>query len=113
MGLVPQYWANSPTADGPQIARIAEAAKHLHLGVFVGYSERSGGSLQAIAKSAADPAGHYSRSDVTQFVLNRATRTPTVIVDRTNGRPALDTQSTASASTVPAGTWADSSRAVG
>lgn len=32
----------------------------------------------AIAKSAADPAGHYARADVTRLVLNRQPRRPVV-----------------------------------
>jgi len=37
-------------------------------------------SLIAVAKSAADPAGHYARPDVTQLLINRAPRR--VVVER-------------------------------
>lgn len=45
MGHVPTYHANSPTADGPQIERIAQAAKKNDIAISLGYSERDGGSL--------------------------------------------------------------------
>ena len=45
MAHVPTYWANSPTADGPQLARIGAAAAEHEIAVSLGYSERDGGSL--------------------------------------------------------------------
>ncbi len=45
MGHVPTYYANSPTADGPQIERICQAAAKSGIAVSLGYSERDGGSL--------------------------------------------------------------------
>ncbi len=45
MAHVPTYWANSPTIDGPQIARICEAARANDIAVVLGYSERDGGSV--------------------------------------------------------------------
>ncbi|MEM7341361.1 MAG: carbon-nitrogen hydrolase family protein [Actinomycetota bacterium] len=45
MGLVPQYWANSPTADGPELATLAAAAKANDITVVMGYSERDEGSV--------------------------------------------------------------------
>lgn len=38
-------------------------------------------SLIPLAKMAADPAGHYSRGDVTRLVVNRAARRPVQYVD--------------------------------
>lgn len=40
------------------------------------YAEIDLGEI-ALAKSAADPVGHYSRRDVTRLMLNRASLTPT------------------------------------
>ncbi len=45
MGIVPQYHANSPTRNGPEMQRIAAAAAANNIAVSVGYSERDGGSL--------------------------------------------------------------------
>jgi len=61
MGLVPQYHANSPTADGPEIARICDAAKAHDINVVVGYSERSGGSLY-MGQAIIDRSGTLIRS---------------------------------------------------
>lgn len=41
----PTYVANSPTVDGPQLQRVADAAKANDISVVVGLSERSGGTL--------------------------------------------------------------------
>lgn len=61
MGLVPPYYANSPTADGPQIERIAAEAGRLGIAVSLGYSERSGGSLY-MAQALIDASGELRRS---------------------------------------------------
>jgi aliphatic nitrilase len=45
MEFVARYHANSPTIDGPQIARIREAARQHSITVIVGFSEKDGGSL--------------------------------------------------------------------
>ncbi len=45
MPMVPRYTENSPAADGPQLARIAAAAKRHGIAVGLGYSERDRGSL--------------------------------------------------------------------
>lgn len=45
MAFVPKYWANSPTADGPELQTVADAAKANDITVVMGYSERDGGSL--------------------------------------------------------------------
>lgn len=45
MEFVARYHANSPTIDGPQIARIREAAQRHSITVVVGFSEKDGGSL--------------------------------------------------------------------
>ncbi|MEM8926328.1 MAG: carbon-nitrogen hydrolase family protein [Actinomycetota bacterium] len=61
MGLVPQYYENSPTADGPQIKRVATAAGQLGIAVSLGYSERDGGSLY-MAQVVCGPSGDVVRS---------------------------------------------------
>lgn len=45
MAFVARYHANSPTIDGPQIAKIREAAQRHAITVIVGFSEKDGGSL--------------------------------------------------------------------
>lgn len=45
MQFVARYHANSPTIDGPQIAKIREAAQRHSITVIVGFSEKDGGSL--------------------------------------------------------------------
>lgn len=45
MEFVARYHANSPTIDGPQIAKIREAAQRHSITVVVGFSEKDGGSL--------------------------------------------------------------------
>lgn len=45
MEFVAKYHKNSPTIDGPQMARIREAAKNHQISVVVGLSEKDGGSL--------------------------------------------------------------------
>lgn len=44
-------------------------------------------SMIAIAKSAADPVGHYSRPDVLRLLINRAPNP--VVVDREVPSPAF------------------------
>lgn len=61
MSLVPQYWANSPTVDGPQTARVAEAAKKNQIAVVHGYSERDGGSIY-MAQAMIDDSGTIRKS---------------------------------------------------
>jgi len=61
MGLVPQYHANSPTADGQQIARVAKAAADNDINVVLGYSERSGGSLY-MGQAIIDASGSILQS---------------------------------------------------
>jgi aliphatic nitrilase len=61
MGLVPQYWANSPKADGPQMARIAAAAKKHSIASVVGYSELSGGSVY-MSQAVISDTGELVRS---------------------------------------------------
>lgn len=41
-------------------------------------------NLISLAKSVADPVGHYARSDVTRLVLNREPSTPLSVVSTTN-----------------------------
>ncbi len=45
MALVPHYWANSPTVDGPELATLAAAAKANDITIVMGYSERDEGSI--------------------------------------------------------------------
>ncbi|WP_083442079.1 carbon-nitrogen hydrolase family protein [Nitriliruptor alkaliphilus] len=56
MPLVPRYLMNSPTVDGPQLAKIADAAKRNEITVSMGYSERDSGTLY-LAQAVFDPAG--------------------------------------------------------
>lgn len=43
--MLPGYVANSPTSDGPQIQRVADAARANKIAVVMGLSERDGGSI--------------------------------------------------------------------
>jgi nitrilase len=61
MGLVPGYHLNSPTADGPQIQRIADAARQHEIAVVVGYSERDDGSLY-MGQVTIDATGQIRKS---------------------------------------------------
>ncbi len=61
MRHVPAYHANSPRADGPQIARIAEAARTHGTNVVVGYSERGGNSLY-MSQVVIDETGRIAGS---------------------------------------------------
>ncbi|MGO2111817.1 MAG: carbon-nitrogen hydrolase family protein [Pseudoclavibacter sp.] len=45
MPFVARYHANSPTADGPQMRRIRDAARRAGVTVVVGFSEKDAGSL--------------------------------------------------------------------
>jgi len=56
MAMVPSYTLNSPTADGPQLQRIAAAAKDKEIAVSLGYSERDRGSLY-MGQAIIDAAG--------------------------------------------------------
>ncbi len=42
-------------------------------------------SMIAYAKAAADPAGHYSRADVTRLMLNAKPQRPVMAFDETSG----------------------------
>ncbi|MEM9134247.1 MAG: carbon-nitrogen hydrolase family protein [Actinomycetota bacterium] len=61
MSFVPPYYANSPTADGPQIQRLAKAAAQHKIAVSLGYSERDGGSLY-MGQALIDAAGTVRRT---------------------------------------------------
>lgn len=56
MAHVPAYHANSPTVDGPQLARVRDAARRNEMTVVLGHSERSGGSLY-MGQATFDPTG--------------------------------------------------------
>lgn len=60
MRFVPDYHANSPQVDGPQMQRIADAARHNDINVVVGMSARIGGSLY-MAQAIFDNTGHLVR----------------------------------------------------
>ena len=51
-------------------------------------------AMISIAKSAADPSGHYSRPDVTRLLFNRTAMTPVenmrVPVDEVEGAPGAE-----------------------
>jgi nitrilase len=61
MSMIPTYHANSPTADGPEIARVCAAAKEHEIGVVLGYSERGGGSLY-MGQAIIDQTGTLVKS---------------------------------------------------
>jgi len=56
MGLVPGYYASSPTVDSPQLGRVGAAARKHETSVVLGYSERSDGSLY-MGQATFDPSG--------------------------------------------------------
>jgi aliphatic nitrilase len=56
----------------------------------------------AIAKSAADPAGHYSRPDVTRLLLNREPRQPVVDTAAPQPQPAVHTTAPEATDAAPA-----------
>ena len=63
---------------GPEGSSLAEPIPEDEEGILYADCDPS---LQAIARSAADPVGHYSRPDVTQLLFNRSQRTPIVASD--------------------------------
>ena len=74
---------------GPEGTMLAEPLAEDAEGILYATCEPA---LQAIAKSAADPSGHYSRPDVTRLLLNRSPRLAVVSNDdsptRTGGSDA-------------------------
>ncbi|MEE8600841.1 carbon-nitrogen hydrolase family protein [Euzebya tangerina] len=56
MAHVPTYLANSPTIDGPQMAKVADAARSGEITVVLGHSERDGGSVY-MGQAVFDPSG--------------------------------------------------------
>jgi aliphatic nitrilase len=68
MQFVARYHANSPAIDGPQIARIREAAQRHSITVVVGFSEKDGGSLY-MSQAVIGPDG--------EMVLHRRKLKPT------------------------------------
>ncbi len=56
MAFVPGYIANSPTIDGPEMQKIADAAGKNNITVMLGYSQRRGGSLY-MAQATFSPDG--------------------------------------------------------
>ena len=63
---------------GPEGSSLAEPIPEDEEGILYADCDPA---LQAIARSAADPVGHYSRPDVTQLLFNRSQRTPIVASD--------------------------------
>lgn len=61
MAHVPAYWANSPTADGPEMVRVAAAAADHRIAVSLGYSERDGGSVY-MGQALFDASGTLIKS---------------------------------------------------
>lgn len=60
--FVPAYHANAPRRDGPELKRLAEAAKRTGVNVLMGYSEKDGGSLyMAQSLFGADGAVKFHR----------------------------------------------------
>ncbi|QCU79564.1 carbon-nitrogen hydrolase family protein (plasmid) [Citricoccus sp. SGAir0253] len=68
MQFVARYHANSPAIDGPQIARIREAAQQHSITVVVGFSEKDAGSLY-MSQAVIGPGG--------DLVLHRRKLKPT------------------------------------
>ncbi|MDY7099925.1 MAG: carbon-nitrogen hydrolase family protein [Actinomycetota bacterium] len=62
MALVPAYHANSPRADGPQIARIAAAAGRAGIAVVLGYSEKGASGSLYMGQAIIDATGTLRRS---------------------------------------------------
>ncbi len=63
---------------GPEGSSLAEPLQETEEGILYATLEPA---LQAVAKSAADPVGHYSRPDVTRLLLNPTRVTPVVVVE--------------------------------
>ena len=64
----------------------------------------------SLAKAAADPAGHYSRPDVTQLLLDKTPRERVVTPRRQALEPARSTEAEAAIHAVPATPAAPASR---
>ena len=67
---------------GPEGTSLAEPLAEDEEGILYADCDPA---LQAIAKSAADPTGHYSRPDVTRLLLNRSPSPATVVTTRMDG----------------------------
>ncbi len=66
---------------GPDGSELAEPLPHDQEGII--YADIDLGAI-AVAKAAADPAGHYSRPDVTQLLFNPKPQRPVVMRDEYN-----------------------------
>ncbi len=75
---------------GPDGAPLAESLPQDAEGIVYADIDMSAIS---IAKSAADPAGHYSRPDVTRLLLNRAPAHPVEMMDTPIGTNATTAES--------------------
>ena len=62
---------------GPEGSSLAEPLPEDEEGILYADCDPA---LQAIAKSAADPTGHYSRPDVTRLLFNQAPAPTTTTV---------------------------------
>lgn len=60
---------------GPEGSELAQPLAETEEGILIADLDPA---LRAIAKSAADPTGHYSRPDVARLVLNRSPARPVI-----------------------------------
>ncbi|WP_298486909.1 carbon-nitrogen hydrolase family protein [uncultured Maribacter sp.] len=74
---------------GPDGSPLAEPLPHDQEGIL--YAEIDLGMI-ALAKGAADPAGHYSRPDVTQLLFNPKPQRPVVYRDEYNANTSHKTE---------------------